>query len=366
MAESPRNYGRVYHRTAKPRKGAARAFGESADFSDHQGCEALYTNKPLDLLKCLRPGQWVKNLLLLAAPFFAYIESSNSFTYRVKEYPWAELATLGFGVLVFIFLSGATYILNDLIDAKRDAKHPTKKTRPIAARKVSLAAVVSMMLVLLAGGLWMAWNLGGTCELWVNSYGCECEAHEGCDSVTLWHAFFWCAVLYVLLQPIYTFGARRIKDVGEIVLALGFVLRAFAGCVLANVLCTKIFLCCVFVAALFVVLCKRRSAHFIRSAPQPTAADARVLDIEIGIVASLTIATYAIYLFTGDCASGLTYTLPWVFLGIFRYLRLTYSDQKASTPEVALFCDPIMVICVLGWFVTCILCRLLQTPEFCC
>ncbi len=352
MAEHSRQYGRVYHRAAKPRKGVARTFGEAADYSDHQGCEALYTNKPLDLLKCLRPGQWVKNLLLLAAPFFAYFKACSDYADCVNKAPWASLGLLGLGIVAFILLSSATYIFNDLVDAKSDAKHPLKKTRPIAARKVSLVAALSLLAVTLAGGLGLAWGLGGTADVWLLDGGCWCE-ESTYEAITTAHSFFWCAIAYLGLQLLYTLVVHKVKDFGEALVALGFLVRALAGGCLAGVPCEPHFLLCVFVGALFVVLCKRRSEHFIRNAPQPTAADARVLDIEISVTAASLIMVYLFCLRMHDLGCYDIYTLPWVVLGIFRYLRLTYADQhRAATPEVAFFRDPAMMICLLGWLAT--------------
>ncbi len=364
MADNSRQYGRVYHRSAKPRKSAARTFGESADWSDHQGCEALYTNKPLDLLKCLRPGQWVKNLLLLAAPFFAYVEIDDCTGYAaiVNDTPWAALGLLGLGILSFILLSGATYLFNDLVDAKSDAKHPLKKTRPIAARKVSLAAALPLLAVTLAGGLGLAWGLGGTAEVWTLNGACWCE-ESTYEAITTAHSFFWCAIAYLGVQLLYTLATRKVKDFGEATVALGFLVRALAGGCLAGVPCKPYFLLCVFVGALLVVLCKRRSEHFIRNAPQPTAADARVLDIEIAITSVTLIATYLFCIWSQSIDAN--YTLPWVILGIFRYLRLTYADQhRAATPEVAFFRDPAMVTCLLGWLATYLFIYLKETGAF--
>ncbi len=330
MAERNPYGGRVYHRSAKPRKGVARTFGESADYSDHQGCEALYTNKPLDLLKCLRPAQWAKNLLLLAAPFFAFFDKACAqFAESVHKSPMEVVQTLALAVVAFILLSGSAYISNDLVDAKRDAKHPLKKQRPIAARKVSPLAAVTLDLICCIGGLALAG--------WLSCTTGKC-------------GFFVVAGLYVLLQPLYTFVFRKLKDVGEIMLAMGFVLRAVAGAVVVDVRMSSFFLLCIFVAALFVALCKRRSEHFVRNTPQVSMADARILDLEIGATAALTVASYAVYVLM--TTNTMIYTIPWVILGIFRYLRLTYGEQRAGTPEDALLRDPVMLVCWVGWILT--------------
>ena len=120
MPEQKRQ-GRVYHRAAKPRKYASRTFGESADWSDHQGCEGLYGNRPLDLLRCLRPGQWAKNLILLAAPFFAFFDRHQTLPDAV-----GLQERLGLALVAFVLLSSAAYVFNDLVDARADAANPRR------------------------------------------------------------------------------------------------------------------------------------------------------------------------------------------------------------------------------------------------
>lgn len=336
MIERSRNNGRIYHRAARPRKGASRTFGESADWSDHHGCEALYTNRLTDLVSCFRPGQWVKNLLLLAAPFFAFFDCTQPFAERLLQAPWETVRLFALAIAAFILLSSSAYVLNDLCDCKADAKNPIRKHRPIAARKVSFAAVIPLAGVVFIGGSVLAWYLG-TQVGWTFSALCA---------------------LYVLLQPIYTLWGRRSLETGALLLAVGFVLRAMAGAVTGGVRLSPWLLLCVFLVSLFVVLCKRRCVTFVKSMPQPSMADSRILDLEIAITAAATVACYALYtLATETIANFRTDQLVWtvvpVVAGIFRYLRLTYGDHRTGNPELALTRDPVMALIVLGWLAAC-------------
>lgn len=336
MMERSRNGGRIYHRAARPRKGASRTFGESADWSDHQGCEALYTNRLIDLVSCFRPGQWVKNLLLLAAPFFAFFDRSQSFATRVREVPIETAETFALAILTFILLSASAYVLNDLCDCRADAKNPLRKHRPIAARKVSFAAIIPPALIAFSGGGALAWYLG----------------------TRIGWAFPALCAVYVLLQPVYTLWGRRSLEAGALLLAVGFVLRAMAGAVTGGVRLSPWLLLCVFLVSLFVVLCKRRCINFMKSMPQPSMAESRVLDLEIAITAAATVSCYALYtLATETIANFRTDQLVWTVLpvvaGIFRYLRLTYGDRRAGNPEQALTRDPVMALILLVWIGAC-------------
>ena len=336
----PRTSGRVYHRSVKPRQNVARTFGESADWSDHQGCEALYTNKLVDLLKCLRPGQWVKNVLLFAAPFFAYFDRSqaeSAFVQGMTANPLAMLATLGLALAAFVLISAATYVVNDLHDVKSDSKHPQKQNRPIVARKVSFGAAIPLALLCLGGGFSLA--------TWV---GIRCGSLD----------FLFVCGGYSILQLAYTFLAKRLADVGVILLATGFLLRAVAGAVVAQVYLSSWLMLCVFVGALFVALCKRRSTFFMKGQPIPTTNEPRILDFEIGIAASVTVACYALYTLAPKTVEhfgteNLIYTLPLVVLGVFRYVRLTYQEQRAGVPERLFLRDPILILTGILWVLSC-------------
>ncbi len=328
--------GNTVHRVARPRtKSPSRAFGESAEWSDHRGCEGLYANKPLDLLRCLRPAQWLKNLLLLAAPFFAWFDPAQR---PHLQDPVRLQETLGLAFVAFALIASAAYILNDFADRRADARNPLKQRRPIAARRVSAGAAAPLALLCLGVGLAAAWRLG---------------AYAGGG-----HAFLWLALGYAALQPLYTFWAKRFAELGASVVALGFVARAAGGAMAVGVRLSPWLLVCVFLLAAFVALCKRRGAHFEKGAQAPSAAEGRILDLEIGALAAATLACYALYTLAPQTVANfgterLAWTVPLVLLGLCRYLRLTYAERRAAQPERALLRDPWLPLLLLLWVAAC-------------
>ncbi len=338
MAENTRNNGRgrPAHRAARPRKGVSRTFGESADWSDHHGLEGLYGNRPLDLLRCLRPAQWAKNLILLAAPFFACFDQGQS----LAALGAVEIQVrLGWALAAFVLLSGAAYALNDVADARLDAADPQRRLRPVAARRVSPAAAVTLGVVCAAAGLGAAWLVG---------------ARGGASGAP----FFWVALAYLLIQPLYTFAARRVAEVGAMLVAAGFGLRAAAGALALGVRLSPWLLVCVFLVALFVALCKRRARHFAKGARQPSVAEGRILDLEVGLCAAATVSCYTLYTLATETIAHfgtdrLVWTVPLVVLGVFRHLRLTYGEQRAGEPEAVFLRDPCMVGTIVLWVVAC-------------
>ncbi|MCG9896109.1 MAG: UbiA family prenyltransferase, partial [Fimbriimonadaceae bacterium] len=94
------------------------------------------------MARLLRPKQWTKNLLALAALIF---------TGRFLEWPAVAQAAAVFASLSLA--SSATYALNDLLDAERDRNHPKKRFRPVASGEVSRHQAAGLSLICAAGGL---------------------------------------------------------------------------------------------------------------------------------------------------------------------------------------------------------------------
>ena len=98
------------------------------------------------MLAACRPRQWTKNLLVFAAPLFAF---------RLEADAWIRAS----GALVaFCLISSAIYLLNDCLDVAADRAHPSKRHRPIAAGLVSVPVAVTTAAVLAAVSLsFAAW-----------------------------------------------------------------------------------------------------------------------------------------------------------------------------------------------------------------
>ena len=95
-------------------------------------------NKQLLIIKACRPDQWTKNLLVFSAPLFAF-QFAN---YQL----WIKSL---YAFLSFCLISSAVYLINDVVDAEADKKHPVKKFRPIASGLLSkkYALIFSFVLI---------------------------------------------------------------------------------------------------------------------------------------------------------------------------------------------------------------------------
>ena len=111
-------------------------------------------------VRAMRPRQWVKNLLVLAAPLAAG---------RLFEPAIIKGAALAF--VVFCLVSAAVYLVNDVRDVEEDRQHPTKRFRPIAAGELKPATALTLAVVLgvcgLALGFFVSLPLGITILVYV-------------------------------------------------------------------------------------------------------------------------------------------------------------------------------------------------------
>lgn len=278
---------------------------------------------PAELVRLLRPAQWLKNLLVFAALLFS----------RLLTVP-TELLRVTALFLCFCALASAAYIFNDWIDAPADRANPAKADRPLAAGTVAVPLALGVALVLAAGGLLGVLLL---------------------DRVTA----ALCGA-YVLINALYTLGLKQqpILDVGCI--ASGFVIRAFVGATVIAVPISRWLVMCSMFLALFLGFVKRRQEivhleeHAVRHRPVLKEYSEQFLDHMNAILAAATLVCYTLYTVDAETVTRLgtdrlLYTVPFVLYGIFRYLYLVHQQGLGATPSEVLLRDRPLAIAVLAW-----------------
>ena len=172
----------------------------------------------LNLARALRPRQWTKNIVVLAAFFFALGDKQQQLS--ALMFGWALLAAA-----LFCVTSSAVYIFNDIMDRQRDSAHPVKRLRPIASGAIPVATAWAVAFILLGIGMGGSWLMAPEFALVVSAY--------------------------VALQIAYTLWLKHVALVDVFVIAFGFVLRAIAGGYAVNVTISSWLLICTFLMALF-------------------------------------------------------------------------------------------------------------------
>ncbi len=276
----------------------------------------------------MRPRQWTKNVLLFAGVVFSNHLGDAVFVLR---------AAMGF--VLFSILSGAIYLINDVMDVEADRLHPRKCKRPVAAGELSIETALLVAAI------------AGITSLII--------------SFLLSVPFGMVTLTYGLITITYSLSIKHVVVLDVMFLALGFVLRAVGGVFIirnlgADVPMTPWFLICIFFLSLFIASCKRRQEITLSNASEHRRVladyDSAILDQFVVISAGLAVMAYALYLVSAVENPGshpmslpLVSSLPLVVFGIFRYLFLVYVKGEGGEPERLVMKDKALLITAVIW-----------------
>jgi 4-hydroxybenzoate polyprenyltransferase len=278
------------------------------------------------LLLSLRPAQWSKNLIVFAGLIFGE---------KLLDRTSVERSLAAFGI--FCLLSGVVYLFNDVRDREADRLHPVKSRRPIASGAVSPALALSFAVVIAGAAIAGAFALG-------DRFGAV-------------------ALVYLLLFALYSATLKHVVILDVLTIAVGFVLRAYAGAVAIAVPFSHWLLLLALLLALFLALSKRR-AELVALAEGATnhrrilaEYSPYLLDQMISVVTASTLIAYASYTISGETirkfgSDHLLLTVPFPLYGILRYLYLVHRREGGGNPSEMLMTDRPLLVCVALWVLT--------------
>jgi 4-hydroxybenzoate polyprenyltransferase len=292
------------------------------------------------LLSTVRPRQWLKNLALYAALIFTGLLFQNGDFVIVTQ-----------AFVVFTILSSATYIFNDLFDIKADRLHPFKKKRPLASGELPIPVAIFALISGVIIGLAWAYSLN--------------------------YFFYISCLVYLGVQVLYTGFLKKVAIMDVIVIALGYLIRVYAGAFVISAHMDVWFLLTVISASLFLAVGKRRGEMTLLMSRGSEVATRealkryteKLLDIYTGMFATATWITYALFTFNHPkivpdgkalkiisllpttllSEKWMMITIPFVVYGIMRYLQLIYEKNEGESPERVLLSDKPLIITVLTW-----------------
>jgi decaprenyl-phosphate phosphoribosyltransferase len=274
-------------------------------------------------VRAMRPRQWLKNFLVLAAPLAAG---------RLFEPAVIKDAALAF--VAFCLVSASVYLVNDVRDVQEDRLHPTKRFRPIAAGELKPTTALAMAAVLgvcgLALGFFVAFPLG----------------------ITL--------LVYVALQLLYSAYLKHLPVVDLAVVASAYLLRAIAGGVATGIPLSQWFLLVAAFGSFFMVAGKRYSemkslgseAGTRRSLTRYSESYLRFAWM---LAAVMVLISYSLWAFEnrGENALGVPWTAisiaPFT-LGLLQY-ALEVDAGTADEPEEVVLKDRVLQGLGLVWLV---------------
>lgn len=273
------------------------------------------------ILQLLRPAQWAKSGLVLAAPLAA----------GVLDRPAVAVHALT-AVAAFILAAAAVYATNDVLDADDDRAHPTKRLRPVASGAVTARTALLLSAACAGSGIALAASLGWLTVVVV--------------------------VLYLASSSAYVLLLRRIPVLDVVVVAVGFVLRALAGAAATHLVVSSWFLLVALFGSLFLVCAKRRS----ELSNLKTTINSRVtlsqyslgwLDQVVTVSLAGTVLAYAMWAFQPQGAdvirSVLAASVLPILVGLLRYLLLV-DHGSGERPERTLT-DPLLLGSGAVWLV---------------
>jgi len=279
----------------------------------------------LEIVRSLRPQQWLKNLFIFAPLIFS--QNLGNFILFLKS-------SLAFAI--FCLLSGALYILNDLKDIDEDKLHPIKSQRPLASGRLKENVAILAFFLLSALSILLSLLLN-------------------------WH-FLLMAFLYFILQVAYSFRLKHVVILDVFIVAAGFLIRVIAGGLAIKVYISPWLLVCTTLLALFLSLGKRRHEIILldeeATSHRPILAEYSpyLLDQMISVVTASTVIAYCLYTISGETVTKfgtthLIFTVPFVLYGIFRYLYLIHRKSQGGTPEILILKDKPLLADIFLWIV---------------
>jgi decaprenyl-phosphate phosphoribosyltransferase len=277
------------------------------------------------LLRTARPKQWIKNVLVFAAPAAA----------SVLDEPDQFGRTL-IAFVAFCLAASGTYFVNDALDAAVDRLHPTKSARPIAAGELSERTAKIVGAVLVAAALAVA-----------------APVHDGDLLLVI--------AGYLAITLSYSAWLKHEPVIDLAAVAAGFVIRAIAGGVATGVEISDWFLIVAGGASLFMVTGKRYAEQIELGDASGahratlTAYSRQYLAYVRGVASSVTVTAYCLWAFENAAASGETLwfrisVVPFV-LGIMRYAYQIEQGQGGA-PEELVLSDRVLELLGLAWAVT--------------
>jgi len=285
-------------------------------------------NLATGLVKALRPRQWVKNVLVFAAPVAAL--GDQRYVYDYSE----VLVKVLLAFIVFSLAASSVYLVNDARDVEADRAHPTKRFRPIAAGVVPEWLAYTLAVVLGAVSLGIAWLVTPNLALVI--------------------------AVYIVIQLAYCFGLKHQAVIDICIVSSGFLIRAIAGGVAANVPLSQWFLLMMAFGSLFMAagkryaelqLAERTGAKIRKSLESYTSSYLRFVWT---MSATALVLCYGLWSFERDATGGTSWfvmsMVPFT-VAILRY-AVDVDGGMAGEPEEIALKDRVLQLLALAWIGT--------------
>ena len=262
------------------------------------------------IVKEARPHQWMKNVLVFAAPGALGVLNE-----------WEPLWKTAVVFLAFCLTASGTYYWNDIKDVDQDKVHPNKRFRPIASGAIPLPLAKVLGTLMLVGGPVVAATV-------------RVEAGA-------------IVALYALLTISYSSWLKHVALLDLAIVASGFVLRAMSGAAGTETPMSNWFVLCTTFGSFFIVTGKR-FAELVEMGDNAGSTRASLRDYTVPYLRQLlvvsctaTVVTYCMWAF--ENATNADEVLPFhalsivpMVLALLRYLMVLENGGGGAPEEVFL------------------------------
>lgn len=273
-----------------------------------------------DILKLIRVKQWVKNSFVLAPLLFS-----------LKFTEVNAIISAGLAFAAFCFVSSVVYVINDILDRKKDALHFKKKNRPIASGRISplcgiiiasVLFILSLVSLLLLGNAKVSMVIG----------------------------------IYIVMNILYSYKLKQLILIDVFIIAFGFILRVYAGAYAIEVPVSSFIFMTTLFLSLFLGYTKRKGELICNGSEGRAVLEKyslKIIDQYIIISATLTIMCYALYTLEPSTiarfsTNRLIYSVIFVIYGILRYIHILSKDEIIEDPTEILYKDKGLIgVCIL-------------------
>lgn len=280
-----------------------------------------------NLLKLIRPKQWIKNTFVLMPMFFGgtLFKGNNLIE----------------GIIVFFaysFIASSVYCFNDIIDVEADRRHPVKCNRPVATGAISMPMAYGLMFLMFALSMAMLLLLPSETYLKVTAI----------------------LLAYFVLNMAYCAKLKDYAIIDVCIIAFGFVLRLLAGGFATGIVLSKWIVLMTFLLTLFLSFAKRRDdvlrMNETGEAPRKNTIRYNLTFINeaITITAGVTLVCYIMYTVSPEVVQNfhtdyLYLTSIFVLVGLLRYIQIAVVDKKSGDPTKVILRDTFTQLVVLAW-----------------
>ena len=238
--------------------------------------------------------------------------------------------------ILFSILASSIYIFNDIVDINEDRAHPKKKYRPLASGKISLKTAKILVLLL---------SLSSISASFI--FNIE---------------FFTVLLLYFTLNILYSLKLKHIAILDISIIAIGFVLRLFAGSAVTGIGLSMWIIIMTFLLAIFLALAKRRDDVLLSLNGQETRKSIDGYNLEfvnasMVLMAGVVIVSYVQYTISPEVINRLNthylyLTSFFVILGVLRYMQITFVEQDSASPTKVVIRDRFLRLTIIFWLLS--------------